>query len=193
MSPTFRSVWAADVAAATGTPTSSAVRVVWLLLTRPGVLAVFLLRVQQALHARPALRPAAHLVRSFAHFATGADFVPGCRVGPGLRLEHPGGVVLGAGAVVGRDGFICQRVTLGERLGRGDGHDYPVVGDGVFLGAGATVLGPVRIGDRSTVGAGAVVMHDVPGGALAVGVPARTVTRVAQVGHAPAPAVKKVL
>ncbi|MFD9702548.1 serine O-acetyltransferase [Lentzea sp. NPDC059081] len=189
MSPTFRSVWAADVAAATGAPTCSAVRVLWLLLTRPGVLAVFLLRLQQVLYARPALRPAAHLVRSFAHFVTGADFVPGCRVGPGLRMEHPGGVVFGAGAVIGRDGFVCQRVTLGERLGRQAGHAYPVVGDGVFIGAGATVLGGVRIGDHATVGAGAVVMCDVPGGALAVGVPARTVTPPAQDGHARSAAV----
>ncbi|MFD5826112.1 serine O-acetyltransferase [Lentzea sp. NPDC060358] len=191
MSSTFRTTWAADVTAANGAPTRSPVRVLWLLLSRPGVLAVLLLRLQQVLHARPALRPAAHLVRSFAHFATGADFVPGCRVGPGLRLEHPGGVVFGAGAVLGRDGFVCQRVTLGERLGRRDGHDYPVVGDGVFIGAGATVLGGVTIGDHATIGAGAVVTGDVPAGATAVGIPARTTSPVAQVDHAAPPAAAK--
>ncbi|WP_290061236.1 serine O-acetyltransferase [Amycolatopsis solani] len=171
----FRAVWAADLAAAAGRPVRSPVRVLWLLLSRPGVLAVLLLRVQETLYAHRVLRPGAYLVRGFTHALTGADFVPGCRIGPGLRLEHPGGVVFGAGAVLGPDGFVCQRVTLGERLGDREGHAYPVVGSGVFLGAGATLLGGVRVGDGASVGAGAVVLTDVPPGALAVGVPAHAV------------------
>jgi serine O-acetyltransferase len=83
--------------------------------------------------------------------------------------------VVGARAVVGKDAFICQHVTLGERLGVGRPPEYPVVGDGVFLGAGATVLGAVWIGDGATIGAGAVLLRDVPAGATAVGNPARIV------------------
>ena len=163
--------WRADLAALSGRPHCSPLRVLWLLASRPGVLAVALLRLQQYA-VRLGLSPVAMLVRSVAHVLTGADFVPGCRVGPGLRLEHPGGIVLGGGAVVGRDAFICQRVTLGERLGSSEAA-YPTVGDRVFLGAGATVLGNVHIGSDARVGAGAVVLRDVPAGATAVGNPAR--------------------
>ncbi|GLZ41868.1 DapH/DapD/GlmU-related protein [Actinokineospora sp. NBRC 105648] len=168
--------WRADLRAATGLPGVSAPRAAWLVLTRPGVLAVGLLRLQQAAPGKVAA-----LLRSLAHLLTGADFVPGCRVGPGLRMEHPNGVVLGAGAVVGADAFLCQRVTLGERLGAGRAPEYPTLGDGVFIGAGATLLGGVRVGHGARVGAGAVVLRDVPTGATAVGNPARVVGR-----HAPA-------
>ncbi|MFC5286581.1 serine O-acetyltransferase [Actinokineospora guangxiensis] len=160
-------VWQADLRAATGRDRVGPVRAVWLLLTRPGVLAVALLRLQQR-----APLPLAHLLRSLCHLLTGADFVPGARVGPGLRLEHPSGLVVGAGAVVGADAFLCQRVTLGERLG-GRGPAYPVLGDGVFVGANATLLGGVRVGSGARIGAGAVVLTDVPAGATAVGNPAR--------------------
>ncbi len=160
--------WLADLRAASGAPRVRFARACWLVLTKPGVLAVGLLRVQQAAPAR-----AAHLVRSLAHLLTGADFVPGCRVGPGVRMEHPNGVVIGAGAVVGANAFLCQRVTLGERLGAGRAAAYPVLADDVFVGAGATVLGGVHIGLGARVGAGAVVLHDVPAGATAVGNPAR--------------------
>lgn len=166
--------WRADLAAATGRARCSPVRACWLLATRPGLLAVGLLRLQQ-LAARRGYRPVAMLLRSFTHAVTGADFVPGCRIGPGLRMEHPHGVVIGAAAVVGDDAFVCQRVTLGERLGPTREPAYPVVGDGVFLGAGATVLGGVRIGSGARIGAGAVVLCDVPPGATAVGNPARVV------------------
>ncbi len=120
----------------------------------------------------------AHLVRGVNHALTGADFAPGCEVGPGLRIEHPNGIVIGSQAVVGRNAFLCQRVTLGERLGDGRDASYPVLGDHVFIGTGATVLGHVTIHDGAKVGAGAVVLHDVPPGATAVGSPARIVRRM---------------
>jgi serine O-acetyltransferase len=150
-------------------------RICWLLASRPGLLAQFLLRVQLELHRRPAGRRAAYLVRSLNHVLTGADFSPGCEVGPGLRIEHPNGIVVGAGAVVGRDAFLCQRVTLGERLGDGRPPAYPVLGDGVLVGTGATVLGAVTVGHCARVGAAAVVLQDVPAGATVVGSPARVV------------------
>lgn len=167
-----RECWRADLAAVSGRGRCSATRAVWLLLSRPGTLAVAVLRLQQYASSR-GLAPVAMLLRSVAHLLTGADFVPGCRIGPGLRLEHPNGIVVGRDVVVGRDAFICQRVTLGERLGRGRTAGYPTVGDDVFLGAGATVLGAVHIGSNARVGAGAVVLCDVPAGATAVGNPAR--------------------
>ncbi|MEU5695934.1 serine acetyltransferase [Actinosynnema sp. NPDC020468] len=163
--------WAADLAAH-GVTAPGPLRELWLLATRPGLLALRIARLQQRTDRRA--RHVSHLLRSVNHFLTGADLSPGCVLGPGVRLEHPNGVVIGCGAVVGRGAFICQRVTLGERLGRGE-PAYPVVGDDVFLGAGATVLGGVRIGDGARIGAGAVVLHDVPAGATAVGNPARLI------------------
>jgi len=152
-------------------------RIPWLLLSRPGLLAQFLLRLQQALHRRPAGRRGAQLVRGLNHALTGADFAPGCEVGPGLRMEHPNGIVVGTGAVVGRDAFLCQRVTLGERLGDGRPPAYPVLGDDVFVGTGATVLGGVTVGPGARIGAAAVVLDDVPASATVVGSPARVVRR----------------
>lgn len=164
--------WRADLAAASHKTGCSPLRAGWLVLTHPGVLAVGLFRLQQAL-SRHGHVPLAQLMRAVTHVLTGADFVPGCVVGPGLRIEHPSGIVIGRDVVVGRDAFICQHVTLGERLGDGRRPAYPTVGDGVFFGAGAIVLGGVNVGSGATIGAGAVVLADVPAGAVAVGNPAR--------------------
>lgn len=89
-------------------------------------------------------------------------------VGPGLYIPHPGGSVIMAKRIGANASFI-HACTLGMR----ETHDFPVLGDGVLVGAGARVLGGIRIGDGSTIGANAVVIHDVPAGATAVGVPAR--------------------
>ncbi|PWK89572.1 serine O-acetyltransferase [Lentzea atacamensis] len=172
----LRAAWRADLTAATARPSCSLGRVLWLLATRPGVLAVALLRVQQWMGRGRRRSRFAPLVRSLAHVLTGADFVPGCEIGPGLRMEHPNGVVIGAGAVVGRNAFLCQRITLGERLGRGRTPAYPTLGDDVFVGAGATVLGDVHIGSGAWIGAGTVVLHDVPEAATVVGNPGRVIS-----------------
>ena len=173
LGPQWTALFRADLRAVTGRAEVGPVRSAWLVLTRPGVLATLLFRLQGAADRRVG----APLLRALNHLLTGADFVPGAVIGPGLRLEHPNGLVIGAHAVVGANAFLCQRVTLGERLGENRGAAYPTLGDDVFLGAGATVLGPVRIGSGARVGAGAVVLHDVPAGAVAVGNPATIARR----------------
>jgi len=146
-----------------------------LAVVEPGYLAVVLLRVEGTLVDRGRLS-AAKVVRHLTVGWTGADFVPGCRIGPGLRLLHPAGVVIGGRAVIGDNCTILQHVTVGERSGDGsDVPDSPVVGDSVVLGAGCCVLGAVSIGTGAVIGAGAVVLTDVPAGRTAVGVPARLV------------------
>ena len=89
-------------------------------------------------------------------------------VGPGLYIPHPRGMVLVARRVGANCSFI-HACTLGMR----ETWDFPVLGDAVFVGAGARVLGGIRLGDACSVGANAVVIKDVPPGATAVGVPAR--------------------
>jgi serine O-acetyltransferase/putative colanic acid biosynthesis acetyltransferase WcaB len=91
-------------------------------------------------------------------------------VGPRLRLHHPHGIVVNAGARLGADVAVRHGVTIGSR--RGD-FDCPVIGDGVDIGAGAAVVGAITVGDGARIGIGAVVLKDVPPGASAYGNPAR--------------------
>ena len=118
----------------------------------PGLLASSLMRVQQRAMARQHVR-SAKVARYLALTLTGAEFVPGCQVGSGLRLSHPHGVVIGGGAVLGDQCTLLQNVTLGERYVDGAGpHDYPTLRDNVTIGAGAVVLGNVVIGQGATIG-----------------------------------------
>jgi serine O-acetyltransferase len=155
-----------------------ALRAAKLVLGWPGVQAVLLLRAQLALEAAGHSRFAR--VASLINLRlTGAEFMVGCRVGPGLVVRHPQGIVIGSGAVVGADCTILHRVTLGERYGDGADplHEYPTVGDRVVIGAGATVLGGITVGDDASIGANAVVVRDVPAGDLVVGIPAKSAGR----------------
>ncbi|WP_437731640.1 serine O-acetyltransferase [Sorangium sp. So ce1335] len=96
---------------------------------------------------------------------------PSAEIGAGTRFGYGGmGVVVHARARIGRNVTIAQQVTIGGRSGH---HEVPVVEDDVYLGAGAKILGPIRIGRGAVVGANAVVIKDVPAGATVGGVPAR--------------------
>jgi serine O-acetyltransferase len=141
----------------------------------PGVQAVVLLRLQLASQGAGHWR-IAHVLSVVNVRVTGAEFVPGCSVGAGLVMRHPQGIVVGQGAVIGDDCTILQHVTLGERRGDGDSaeHSYPTVGSRVVVGAGAAILGGIRVGDNAIVGANAVVTMDVDKGDVVVGVPARS-------------------
>lgn len=114
------------------------------------------------------------LASQVARFLTGIEIHPGARLGPGLFIDHGMGVVIGETAIVGANVLIYHGVTLGGVDSR-PCRRHPLVGDGVVIGAGAKVLGPVTIGDGAKIGAASVVLRDVPAGATAVGVPARIV------------------
>ena len=101
---------------------------------------------------------------------TGAEISPGTRIGGGLMLPHPNGIVIHPGSVIGPNCLIFQQVTLG--VGEGGA---PRIGGHVDIGAGAKILGGVSVGDHAKIGANAVVLADVPSFATAVGVPARIV------------------
>lgn len=112
------------------------------------------------------------LQHRFWSVVTGADIPLDCRLGGGLLLTHPNGVVIHPEAKVGPNCLLFQQVTLG--LG-GPKPGAPVLGGHVDVGAGAKILGGVTIGDHAKIGANAVVLRDVPPGGTAVGVPARVI------------------
>jgi len=117
-------------------------------------------------------RFAARLLAHRTRRATGVEIHPGAVVGRRFFIDHGMGVVIGETAVVGDDAMLYHGVTLGGRSSN-TGKRHPTVEDGVTIGAGARILGPVVIGARSQVGANAVVVKDVPPDSVAVGIPAR--------------------
>jgi serine O-acetyltransferase len=132
-------------------------------------------RVAHWLHARVGLRLGARLLSVWARFWTGVEIHPGARIGRGFFIDHGAGVVIGETAEVGDHCVLFHNVTLGG-TGKYDGQRHPVVGDHVFIGTNAILLGPIRVGDHARVGANAFVINrDVPAHATVVGTPARIV------------------
>lgn len=105
----------------------------------------------------------------------GVEIARTTRIGRRVCIGHHQGVVLGTSAVIGDDCLIRQNVTLGQSNDEHRENDMPVVGNDVQFGAGAIVIGPVRIGDGARIGPGAVVSRNVPAGATAFAPPARTI------------------
>lgn len=140
-----------------------------------GVQAVLTHRLAHALY-RVGFRTLARMVSQTSRFVTGIEIHPGARIGRRLFIDHGMGVVIGETAEVGDDVLIYHGVTLGglsfEARGK-PGKRHPTVGDGVAIGAGAQVLGPIVIGAGARIGANAVVVAEVPAGASVVGIPAR--------------------
>mgnify|MGYP001820240167 FL=1 len=108
----------------------------------------------------------------------GVDIHPAARMGSGIMLDHATGLVIGETAVVGNNVSILQSVTLGG-TGKDEGDRHPKIGDGVLISAGAKILGNIRVGEGAKVGAGSVVLEDVPAHTTVAGVPAKIVGRPA--------------
>ena len=115
-------------------------------------------------------------IQSLVSQRFGVDIHPAARLGQGMFIDHATGVVIGQAAVVGDGVVMLHGVTLGSN-GKENGDRHPKVGAGVFIGAGAELLGNIRIGEGVRIGAGSVVLSDVPAETTVVGVPARPVGR----------------
>ncbi len=102
------------------------------------------------------------------------DIHPAARLGKGIMIDHGTGVVIGETAVVGDDVSMLHGVTLGGS-GKEGGDRHPKIGNGVMIGANASILGNIKIGERSKIGAGSVVLEDIPAFSTAVGVPAKII------------------
>jgi serine O-acetyltransferase len=150
--------------------------------TSPGLHALVVHRISVALSGRPGALPrlvarAAHVVNVLVvRNVYGMEVSATTTIGRRVRIGHHMGVLLGAGAVIGDDCLIRQHVTLGQAGGaRGEAsvEREPRIGSRVIIGAGASVLGPVTVGDGARIGAHALVLKDVPAGATAMSTPAR--------------------
>jgi len=114
------------------------------------------------------------LISNLGRFVTGVEIHPGAEIGQRFFIDHGMGVVVGETSKVGDDVTLYQGVTLGgTSLEKGKRH--PTIGDGVIIGSGAQVLGPLNVGNGARIGANAVVLQDVPQGATMVGIPAKIV------------------
>jgi serine O-acetyltransferase len=145
------------------------------ILAYPGVHAIWGHRVSHWLWKRGA-RVVARTLAEFTRIVTGVDIHPGAVLGDGLFIDHATGVVIGETAEVGDDVTLYHGVTLGGS-GSDTGKRHPTVGDRVIIGAGAKVLGAIKIGDDSRIGANAVVVKAVPSSAVVIGVPGQVISR----------------
>jgi len=160
----IRSVFARDPAARTS----------WEVLTcYPGIHAVVMHRLSHWFWIH-GLRWPGRLVSHMARFLTGIEIHPGATIGRRFFIDHGMGVVIGETAVVGNDVTLYHGVTLGGTSWV-KGRRHPSIEDGVVIGAGAQILGPITVGARSKVGSNAVVIKNVPPEATAVGNPARII------------------
>jgi serine O-acetyltransferase len=143
------------------------------LLTYPGLHALLTYRAAHWLHVRhfPLLpRLVSHLGRAIS----GIEIHPGAKIGSGFFIDHGMGVVIGETTEIGDNVTLYQGVTLGG-TGKERGKRHPTLGNDIVVGTGAKVLGAITIGNGARIGAGAVVLRDVPSQATAVGVPAKVV------------------
>lgn len=145
----------------------------WLevILTYPGVHALILHRFAHLFY-RIGLRLIARIISHINRILTGVEIHPGAHIADGVFIDHGMGVVIGETAEVGRNVTIFQGVTLGG-VGRWKGKRHPTIGANTVIGAGAVVLGPVKVGENVRIGAGSVVVRDVEPNSTVVGVPAR--------------------
>jgi len=140
-------------------------------LLYPGLHAVWAYRIANRLWRR-GLRFPARALSQVTRWLTGIEIHPGAAIGRRFFIDHGMGVVVGETAEVGDDVMLYHGVTLGGRQREG-GKRHPTLHDGVAVGAGAKILGPITIGARSAVGANAVVTADAPADSVLVGVPAK--------------------
>ena len=142
-------------------------------LIYPGLRAILYYRKSHRLYLKGKTFRA-RLISEKAKRKTGIEIHPGAEIGENLFIDHGFGVVIGETAEIGNDVTIYQGVTLGG-TGKEKGKRHPTIGDNVFIGSGAKILGNIVIGDNVKIGANAVVLKNVSSNKTVVGIPARVV------------------
>lgn len=151
-----------------------AARSMWeVLLCYPGLHAIWLHRISHWFYQRGfVVLP--RMISNWARFVTGIEIHPGATIGKGLFIDHGTGIVIGETAEIGDNVTLYQGVTLGG-TGKEKGKRHPTVGDNVVVASGAKVLGSFKVGDNSKIGAGSVVLKEVPNNSTVVGIPGQVV------------------
>ena len=144
------------------------------ILCYPGLHAIWLHRIAHKLY-KANFTLIARLINTISRFITGIDIHPGAQLGEGLFIDHGMGLVIGETAQLGRNITLYQGVTLGG-TGKEAGKRHPTIGDNVVIASGAKVLGSFSVGSNSKIGAGSVVLKEVPPNSVVVGIPGRVVT-----------------
>jgi serine O-acetyltransferase len=152
-----------------------------ILLTYPGVHALFAYRLAHWFWKHKWFL-VARILSGIARWLTGIEIHPGARIGARFFIDHGMGVVIGETAEIGDDCTLYHGVTLGGTSWQ-PGKRHPTLGNGVIVGAGAKVLGPISVGDNARIGSNAVVVKDVPEGVTVVGIPGRTVNKSSSDSH----------
>jgi serine O-acetyltransferase len=115
-------------------------------------------------------------------FKFGISIPPETEIGSGFYIGHFGGIVVNERSVIGKNCNISHGVTLGE-ANRGRNKGYPVIGDNVYIGPGAKIVGAVRVGNNAAIGANCVVTRDVPDHAVVVGIPGKVISQEGSAGY----------
>ena len=146
---------------------------VWEVLLYPGLHAIFWHRIAHFLY-REDFHFLARLVSQVVRWFTGIEIHPGARIGRGFFVDHGMGVVIGETTEIGDNVTLFQGVTLGG-TGKEVGKRHPTIGNNVTVAVGAKVLGSITVGENAKIGAGSVVIRDVPADSTVVGIPGRVV------------------
>ncbi|WP_296715052.1 serine O-acetyltransferase [Rhodoblastus sp.] len=165
-------LWRDDVACVKARD-PAARNVLEVVLTYPGVHAIIWHRLANRLWLSGFKFPA-RFVSWFARLVTNVDIHPGATIGRSFFIDHGAGVVIGETAEIGDNVTMYHGVTLGG-VSWSPGRRHPIIEDGVLIGAGAKILGPIKVGGGARIGANSVVVEEVPPGVTAVGIPARIV------------------
>ena len=151
-----------------------------LILTYPGVKAVFFHRIANFFHLAK-FHLVARIISQLSRFLTGIEIHPGAKIGKNLFIDHGMGVVIGETSEIGNNVTIYHMATLGGIAPSINSNDqrqvkrHPTLNDCVVVGSGAQILGPVMVGANAKIGSNAVVTKDVPENAVMVGIPAKNV------------------
>ena len=142
------------------------------MLMAPTVQAVYFYRISHAMFRRD-VSELPNVIATLSRLMTSMEIYYSATIGPGLKVIHGIGTIIGAHSRIGSHFTIYQNVTIGDKLGRDTGVEKrPVIGDYVIASTGAQIVGPVKIGSRSIIGANAVVLRSIPPRCIAAGVPA---------------------